>query len=122
MPSAAAMTISLFGASSALIGTNNLLSPTSALASLDLPSTAIAASNGLSLAAIAMGIYYSLAAYQDNRPFFVLTVPMRLLTATVFWAQGDAWRLPAVWEGGGALFTLGALIWDRSSRASMRAR
>ncbi|KAM7192188.1 hypothetical protein V8F33_008462, partial [Rhypophila sp. PSN 637] len=91
-------------------------------ASLDLPPTAIPASHGLSLAALAMGIYYSLAAYQENRSFFVLTVPMRLLTATVFWGQGDAWRLPAVWEGGGALFTLGALVWDRSSRASMRGR
>ncbi|KAM7212538.1 hypothetical protein V8F06_012077, partial [Rhypophila decipiens] len=109
MPSATALTIYLFGASSLLAGLNNLFSPSSALASLDLPLTAVNASNGLSLAAIAMGIYYPLAAYQENRAFFVLTVPMRLLTATVFWIQGGAWRLPSVWEGTGALITLSAL-------------
>ena len=31
-----------------------------------------------------MALYYSLAAYQENRTFFIATVPMRLLTAIVF--------------------------------------
>jgi hypothetical protein len=54
-----------------------------------------------------MGIYYTLAAYEENTTFFILTVPMRLLTTAVFWNQG--WRVPSVWEGSGALLTLAAL-------------
>ncbi|KAM7203622.1 hypothetical protein V8F20_003917 [Naviculisporaceae sp. PSN 640] len=113
MPSAAALSIYLFGATALVAGINNLLSPQTALAALDLPPTALYASNGMSLAAIAMGIYYPLAAYQENRTFFFLTIPMRSLTATVFWFQGGVWRLPSIWEGGGALLTAAALVWDR---------
>jgi hypothetical protein len=65
---------------------------------------------GNSLAAIAMGIYYTLAAYQENRTFFYLTVPMRLLTSLVFWRQGGEWKIAGAWEGGGALITAGALM------------
>jgi hypothetical protein len=65
---------------------------------------------GNSLAAIAMGIYYSLAAYQENRSFFKLTVPMRLLTATVFWGQGGMWKGAGLWEGVGAGLTGLALL------------
>lgn len=114
MPSAAALSIYLFGATALIAGINNLLSPESAAAALDLPPTALSASNGMSLAAIGMGIYYSLAAYQENRMFFLFTIPMRSLSATVFWFQGGAWRVPSIWEGGGALLTLACLIWDRS--------
>lgn len=57
-----------------------------------------------------MGIYYTLAAYQENRTFFFLTVPMRMLTATVFWSQGGAWKLAGMWEGGGAVVTGLALV------------
>jgi hypothetical protein len=65
---------------------------------------------GNSLAAIAMGIYYALAAYQENRAFFYLTVPMRSLTATVFWRQGGQWKIAGLWEGGGAVLTAVALM------------
>jgi hypothetical protein len=65
------------------------------------------AAAGNSLAAVAMGIYYTLAAYQENRKFFIATVPMRCLTAVVFWRQ--AWIAPAVWEGTGAVLTAVAL-------------
>ena len=57
-----------------------------------------------------MGIYYSLAAYQENRSFFKLTVPMRLLTATVFWGQGGTWKVAGLWEGAGAVLTGLALL------------
>lgn len=52
-----------------------------------------------------MGLYYTLAAYQNNTTFFKLTVPMRLLTTIVFWTQGGPWRMPAAWEGLGAIST-----------------
>lgn len=64
---------------------------------------------GNSLAAIAMGIYYTLAAYQENRLFFLLTVPMRMLTSIVFWNQAGGWKMASVWEGGGAALTAFAL-------------
>ncbi|KAK0717806.1 hypothetical protein B0T26DRAFT_710896 [Lasiosphaeria miniovina] len=50
-----------------------------------------------------MGIYYTLGACQNNRAFFLATVPMRLLTTAVFWGQN--WRAAALWEGIGALLT-----------------
>jgi len=68
-----------------------------------------------------MGIYYTLAAYQENQTFFIATVPMRSLTALVFWRQ--AWIAPAVWEGGGAVLTavalgLGYLGWTRKKKVN----
>jgi hypothetical protein len=56
-----------------------------------------------------MGIYYTLAAVQENRAFFKLTVPMRMLTASVFWAQDGGWRMAGLWEGVGAVATGAAL-------------
>ena len=112
MPSLPALSIYAFGLTSLLAGLHNLLSPASALVSLELPDSALPASNGLALAATAMGIYYVLGAYQENRPFFVMTVPMRLLTTTVFLRQGGApWRVAALWEGTGAALTAAALGW-----------
>jgi hypothetical protein len=55
-----------------------------------------------------MGLYYNLAAYQENRSFFMMTVSMRLLTTAVFIRQG--WTPAALWEGGGAVLTALALI------------
>ncbi|KAK7048466.1 hypothetical protein R3P38DRAFT_1866597 [Favolaschia claudopus] len=107
MPSLPALTIYLFGISAFLAGLNGLLNGESQLSLLSLPSDCTPALAGASLAAVAMGIYYSLAAYQENRKFFIATVPMRCLTAVVFWRQG--WSVPAVWEGGGAVLTALAL-------------
>lgn len=59
-----------------------------------------------------MGIYYTLAAYQENRTFFNLTVAMRLVTSQVFLRQGGGWQLAGYWEGGGALITAVALLVD----------
>jgi hypothetical protein len=120
MPSAAAVSIYLFGVTSLAAGINNLLSPQSALTMLQLPEEAIYASNGMSLAAIAIGIYYPLAAYQENHAFFLLTVPMRLLTAAVFWSHGGVWRSPSAWEGGGALLTAAGLLWGLYGGAKMK--
>lgn len=130
MPTLAALTIYAFGFSAFIFGTLHLVSPTSATHALKLPDTCIPAINGEctlykssnfysqfkltlprgnALAAMAMGIYYSLAAYQENRAFFYLTVPMRLLTSVVFWGQRGGWRMASVWEGGCAIVTALAL-------------
>ncbi|KUJ11242.1 uncharacterized protein LY89DRAFT_674577 [Mollisia scopiformis] len=109
MPTLAALTIYAFGLTAFAAGIMHLLSPSSATASLGLPDSCMPATNGNSLAAIAMGIYYTLAAYQENRTFFYLTVPMRMLTSTVFWSQGGNWKMASIWEGGGATITALAL-------------
>lgn len=100
MPSFSALTIYLFGATAFGAGVHTLL--------FSGPATPEMKAN--SLAAIAMGIYYPLAAYQENRAFFIATVPMRSLSATVFWQQG--WVEAAVWEGAGAALTGLALAWQ----------
>lgn len=110
MPSIAAITIYLFGVTSFLAGLNTLLSPESALESFNLSPSSLPPMLGNGLAATAMGLYYCLAAWQENRTFFFLTVPMRTLTATIFWNVGGTWRLAAYWEGAGAFLTLVALI------------
>ncbi|KAJ7366990.1 hypothetical protein DFH08DRAFT_948980 [Mycena albidolilacea] len=106
MPSPAALTIYLFGATAFLAGALDLLEFPSSL-NVYVPADCLPAAAGNSLAAVAMGIYYTLAAYQENRKFFIATVPMRCLTAVVFWRQ--AWIAPAVWEGTGAVLTALAL-------------
>jgi hypothetical protein len=114
MPSAAAASIYLFGITAFAAGLVNLLYPQHALASLALPNTKDVqpASDAMALAAIGMGIYYSLAAYQENRSFFTLTVPMRLLTTMVFWGHGGPWRTPASWARSGAVLTGIALVYE----------
>ena len=112
LPSPAQITISLFGISAFVIGLSSLLAPDTGLSGQSLPGEALPAYYGNALAAIAMGIYYNLAAYQDNKAFFGLTVPMRLLTAVVFWSQGGMWKNAAIWESGGAVLTGGALMWE----------
>jgi len=118
MPSLAATSIYIFGLTSFIAGVVTLSNPASAAAELGFPSICTPVARGNSLAAIGMGIYYTLAGYQENRKFFMLTVPMRFLTTVVFWNQG--WKTPAMWEGSGALVTLGALI--LGSRTAERKR
>lgn len=100
MPSPTAITILLFGATAFGAG----------LYSLTTTPNASPEAKANSLAAIAMGIYYPLAAYQENRLFFLATVPMRSLSATVFWYQ--EWTEAAVWEGAGAALTGLAIAWE----------
>ncbi|RFU76542.1 hypothetical protein TARUN_5706 [Trichoderma arundinaceum] len=101
-------TILAFGATSFVSGIASLISPALMIDSLSLPSGAVPAVKGNALAAIAMGIYYTLAAYQNNTAFFAATVPMRLLTATVFWGQD--WKAASIWEGTGAVLTATTLF------------
>ena len=117
-----ALTIYLFGGTCLLAGVYSLYSPTSGLAAQSLPASALPAYYGNALAAIAIGIYYALAAYQRNRAFFALTVPMRGLTATVFWSQGGFWKQAAIWEASGALLTGSALAWEGGWLGGRRSR
>lgn len=110
MPSPSAYTIYAFGLSSFLFGAVTLLDPITGAERLELDTSAKPVVMASSLAAIAMGIYYTLAAYQENCAFFWLTVPMRSLTTTVFLRQGGGWTAPGIWEGLGATATLLALI------------
>ena len=112
MPSLAASTVYAFGTTALVAGINNLLSPQSTLQSFQLPLAALPAVNGNSLAAIAVGSLYILSAYQENRAFFLMSIPTRTLTGTVFWYAGGLWRVAGVWEGGGALITALALGWE----------
>lgn len=107
MPSLAAFTIYAFGLTAFGAGVYNL-TLTHPIAAAEMKAN--------SLAAIAMGIYYPLAAYQENRAFFIATVPMRSLSATVFWNQG--WKDAAIWEGTGAVLTGLALAWQAWGRSS----
>lgn len=72
-----------------------------------------------SMASFNMGIYYILAALNNVRPFFVWTVPFRLVTFTVFTIVAFSGLAPlkflgiALWEGVGALATGLALLYER---------
>lgn len=113
MPSLPAYTIYAFGITSFVAGLQTLFTPHASLESFSLPTAALPAMTGNGLAATAMGIYYTLAAAQENKTFFLLTVPMRLLTTVMFANFAGPWKLAAVWEGGGALLTLLAIGIER---------
>lgn len=110
-PSAAALTAYLFGVTAFAAGLYGLLDPPAMASRLALAPPCVPSLNGNALASLAMGLYYTLAAYQENRAFFVLSVPMRLLSTAVFANQG--WASAAVWEGTGAVLTAVALIGGR---------
>lgn len=121
MPSVPAFSIALFGFTSLIAGISTLISPSKFIVNFSLPAGALPTVYGNGLAATAMGLYYLLAAYQENRAFFIATVPMRLLTTMVFANLGGPWKLPAVWEGIGALTTLAAIFWERSRKREKTA-
>lgn len=122
MPSSPALTIAFFGATAFIIGIYTLLSPSAFLLRLQLPPDALPVLYGNGLAATAMGVYYTLAAYQENKLFFIATDPVRLLTTVVFWAQGAQWRATAVWEGTGAILTGTALVWEAMRKTQVEKR
>ncbi|KAM0421236.1 hypothetical protein ACHAPT_010958 [Fusarium lateritium] len=110
MPSPVQITITAFGVSAFVSGVSTLINPSYTLEFLNLPLAAVPSVRGNALAAIGMGIYYSLAAYQNNAAFFAASVPMRLLSASIFWFQG--WQAASVWEGAGSIATGLALLWQ----------
>lgn len=114
-------TMLAFGVSAFITGTHLLIWPQSFLSSFSLPAAAEPLVYGNALAAIAMGIYYTLSAVQENRAFYVASVPMRLLTTGVFGFQGGPWIVPSLWEGIGALATGFALLLDNRNKTDKKA-
>ncbi|HEX6970470.1 MAG TPA: hypothetical protein VF174_16880 [Micromonosporaceae bacterium] len=125
--SASAWTMAVFGASALLFGILTLVAPDLVLAMLgfevpverasgDYTRTFLAAS---AVASLNMGVYYLVAVATDWRPFFLFTVPFRLLTCTVFLVLVLVGVAPgrfvgvAAWEGLGALATGLALAVER---------
>lgn len=120
-------TMAVFGLLAVALGVVGLVSPDTMLALLgfevlrardpgDYTKVYLAAS---SMAAVNMGVYYLLAAAADYRPFFLWTVPFRLLTFAVFTLLVVTGAAPArfvgvgIWEGIGAVVTGAALWWER---------
>lgn len=111
MPSQSALTIALFGVTALLAGLSSLLRPSVSLQLLQLPLAALPSLYGNGVASTAMGIYYLLAAYQENKAFFIATVPVRFTTTVVLWTLSE-WPTAAIWEGTGAALTAVALLWE----------
>lgn len=126
--SASGWTIAVFGVMALLFGVVTLALPDVVLAMLgfevpdqravgDHTQTFLAAS---AVASLNMGVYYLVAAATDWRPFFLLTVPFRLLTFTIFTVLvvTDVAPRPffgvALWEALGALAT-GVALWVERS-------
>jgi hypothetical protein len=124
-------TMAVFGFLAVALGVVGLVSPDTMLALLgfevlqtrdpgDYTKVYLAAS---SMAAVNMGVYYLLAAAADYRPFFLWTVPFRLLTFAVFTLLVVTGAAPArfigvgIWEGVGAVVTGAALWWEHSRPA-----
>ncbi|KAJ5081008.1 hypothetical protein N7456_013718 [Penicillium angulare] len=68
----------------------------------------------ISLTSIALGACQTIAAYQNNIPMMLVTVPGRLLGAFVFHRSGGEWRKMAPFEGlMGLLIAIGVYwTWD----------
>jgi len=81
-----------------------------------------------------MGLLYIIAGMQNNRSVAIATIPLRLLTAAVFWLQsGDSmavfvessasnWKVTSFFEGVGGLLTGLAMVWDAYGNGSGKAQ
>jgi len=99
-----------FGISAFVTGIFILANPETTIALLNLHLGSVPSIRGNGLAASAMGVYYTLAAYQNNKTFFKLSAFMRIVSAYVFWKQN--WIVPALWEGSFAAATALSLFFD----------
>lgn len=116
--SIAALTAYAFGISSTVGGAITLVDPQRILDFLGLASRARVATTGaitrsLGLAAVATGVFYITAGYQNNRTFLIISAPLRILTAGIFWREGPGpFRALGIWQGAGALMTAAGLLLD----------
>ncbi|GKZ50763.1 hypothetical protein AbraIFM66951_004127 [Aspergillus brasiliensis] len=94
-------------------GLYTLLFPASAAQSPYMPlrGVSIGTIQAMSLSSLTLGTFYAIAAYQNNVPLMVATIPTRLLAAVVFYRTGEAaWRKVAPFEAVmGAVTALG--VW-----------
>jgi hypothetical protein len=105
MPSPTAFTVYAFGVVALFLGISGLHDPSSSLQHLDLPATAAPSVQASSLGAIAVGAFYILAASQENRAFFKLSLVTRTLTTIWALKMGNGWTALGVFEGLGAFGT-----------------
>ncbi|PWY83852.1 hypothetical protein BO94DRAFT_625413 [Aspergillus sclerotioniger CBS 115572] len=96
-------------------GLYTLLCPTSAAQSPYMPLQDVTPGTiqAMSLSSLTLGTFYAIAAYQNNIPLMVATIPGRLLAAMVFYQTGEAaWRQVAPFEAlMGGMTVLG--VWLR---------
>ncbi|KAJ5755802.1 hypothetical protein N7533_005345 [Penicillium manginii] len=74
----------------------------------------------ISLTSLSLGSFYTIAAYQNNTPMMIVSVPGRLLAAFVFHQAGGGWRDVAPFEGVMGLFTAVGIYWDWVAGRSAR--
>jgi len=129
-------TMWLFGVLALLMGILGLISPSTLLSLINFeiiePSSRAPGDYTLvfltasSMASLNMGAYYVLASLVNFKPFYVWTVPFRVLTFTVFSLAISRGIAPAgffgvaLWELVGALLTGAALLWERRSASAAR--
>jgi hypothetical protein len=93
MPSPTALTLYTFGISAVLLGLATLYDPQANADFMTLPAGSLPSVRASALATTAIGTYYMLLAYQNNRLFAVASVPVRCLTTYGFMSEGSNWRL-----------------------------
>ncbi|OOF98717.1 hypothetical protein ASPCADRAFT_204472 [Aspergillus carbonarius ITEM 5010] len=92
-------------------GLYTLLCPTSAAQSQYLPLQDVSTGTiqAMSLSSLTLGTFYAIAAYQNNIPLMVATIPGRFLAAVVFYRTGEAaWRQVAPFE---LVMGVGICLW-----------
>jgi hypothetical protein len=65
-----------------------------------------------SLTSLALGTFYSIAAYQRNIPIMAASLPGRFIAALIFYRNGGAWGKVAVWEAFMGVVTGASLVWE----------
>jgi hypothetical protein len=132
----AAITMAIFGVIAFALGLVGLIQPEATLAILDFDLVPRASRTpedytltfltASSMAAVNVGAYYVLAAWTGLRPFYVWTVPFRVLTFVVFTLAVIRGIAPAgflgvaVWELVGAAATGWALARETRREAAGR--
>lgn len=124
-----AWTMFIFGVLALLLGLVGLVQPDATLSLLGLElleqgnraagDYTLMFVTASSMASFNMGVYYVLASFINWKPFFLWTVPFRMVTFTVFALAVSREIAPsaflgvAVWELTGAILTGAALLWER---------
>jgi len=98
MPSPAAISLYAFGISTIVFNLPYMFFPNQCARDFLLPPTAAASLKISSLEAVGEAVFYCLAAYQENRAFFKLSVLIRALTASWRLSYGTSLFLMEIWN------------------------
>ncbi|KAJ5771174.1 uncharacterized protein N7511_003225 [Penicillium nucicola] len=107
----------VFGAQGAFLLANAFYTMINPSAASNLPDSPLGGIpdhtvQAMGLTSLALGTFYTIAAYQRNIPIMVASLPGRLIGALVFYRNGGAWGKVAVWEASMGVLTGVALIWE----------